>query len=1123
MSFQSSSSRSLSEGPEWNLGKIFGREEESQILLEISEASQSIQSTVILHGPAGSGKSSLIRSQPWKETGWLLASGKFEQHRITGEPFSALTEALNDLVDMWILQNNVAEVCQLGGFRHLLEEDYEFMRNILPKVYQAVMSGPCSASKGSNTKKITKTMLSSSVAMKQDMGTANFVNASFVRILQFLCKTQKVVLFIDDIHWADKASLEVIKVLISGSAGKVDNLLTVLSYRDEEVTDVHPTILTLNAANAVVGPEEVEGVRIHDMPVRDLNVESVNRLVSAVTGHDREETLALAEVVHKKTAGNPFFVTQFLLMLRRESFLTYSFSTFRWEWGDIAKLSNAARVSANVADVIANSLQSLPASTQIAVKVASCLGKIVPLDVLVEYFEGYEESQNGQTCSLGLHQIKESGLHNVLESAVKSGILIKPVSQGAYMWAHDKLQHVAYSLIGEAYRGPLHIKMGKLLWRMSLTDSGEEWMVFLAADQLNRFSDNQQDQVLGAEAASLCLEAAKLSLSKSALFPAYDMLQAGVKYLNVEGRWTAHYDLSLQLYSAVAKVAFELGEKEEAMDAVTEVQEHAKTLEDRFYVQCVLLGCITTGKDRNYAAGAQKALEILKEYGIKFPSKLLPGQMFIENQKLLRKLPGGNLSAFLDLPEMTDNKSLHIMRLLVEYLEFFITMSHRDKQKRCYYVVRALNYSAEHGICEHTCSAIVEWASQLRENGHFKEADEYAEMGLKMNERFPRSVGSLHSRVIGLATAGVFSATRPLNKCLDLWLDAHHVALRTGNTETAAGCILAYSFSYLAVGLPLGSLKSDLTLYEKESRQFRMPDTVAANFRIFQQFIVNLQEDVQRPAVLKGNAMDEDQLLGALDGNGHRMTMRDIYSFRLLLACIYGYWDMAEMLLESLEPFLDNDHHLVRASLRRTSMALAAFRLARTKGKKKHRTMGKKIMKDLEKDLRHGNVNAHPLYLMLQAEESPSKEKYDQGIRACARLGLIHYEAYLCERAGEFFLEQKDDGWSEYYMGQAFVLWEDWGARGKANKMKEVHPELLKSSNLREKAKSALKGRTRYSSEHADMLKDFTWERLISVSTSSLKVTAGSDTSTDFSSGTGSERNRGVMANGIFTMVDPTN
>lgn len=127
------------------------------------------------------------------------------------------------------------------------------------------------------------------------------------------------------------------------------------------------------------------------------------------------------------------------------------------------------------------------------------------------------------------------------------GILLKPDNQDAYMWAHDKLQQVSYSLIPDELKSGLHSTLGGLIWRMRSKCHDQEWMIFMAADQLNRFSDCQHGKVLGAEVASLCLEAAKLSLSKSALFPAFDMMMAGMNHLAVEGRWTTHYDLTLRL------------------------------------------------------------------------------------------------------------------------------------------------------------------------------------------------------------------------------------------------------------------------------------------------------------------------------------------------------------------------------------------------------------------------------------------------------------------------------------------------------------------------------------------------------------------------------------------------
>jgi len=256
MSFNSSFSSTLSEGPDWDLTKVFGRDTESKILHEIAQHGTTSNSTVILHGVAGSGKSSLLHSQKWEEKGWVLAAGKFEKQRI-GEPFSALIEAMNQLVDKWVENNAQARVCQMAGFRSLIQEDVELMRNVLPKAYKVVSQTPCMMSSNPQETDLETTEAhaekrrsSSSLTMKQDMGTVDILNASFVRILQFLCVTKPVVLFIDDIHWADESSLDVLRVLSTGCSGTVNNLILAMSYRDEEINKNDDARAMLDDINA---------------------------------------------------------------------------------------------------------------------------------------------------------------------------------------------------------------------------------------------------------------------------------------------------------------------------------------------------------------------------------------------------------------------------------------------------------------------------------------------------------------------------------------------------------------------------------------------------------------------------------------------------------------------------------------------------------------------------------------------------------------------------------------------------------------------------------------------------------------------------------------------------------
>lgn len=214
------------------------------------------------------------------------------------------------------------------------------------------------------------------------------------------------------------------------------------------------------------------------------------------------------------------------------------------------------------------------------------------------------------------------------------------------------------------------------------------------------------------------------------------------------------------------------------------------------------------------------------------------------------------------------------------------------------------------------------------------------------------------------------------------------------------------------------------------------------------------------------------------------MTRRDINTSRLILSCIYNDWETAELMVRELEPYLTGDSFITRAHNRSTYMGLAAIKIGRQKGKKYFRNIGQKALKLYKSDVKKGSVNAHPVLTMFQAEEHPSKEAYDKAIKTCARLGLTHHEAYMCERAGVYFLQQKDEGWAEFYLVRAHRLYSDWGAYGKSETMKHKHDSILYASLSISRRNMPLKGRSRYSSIYADQLREVSWSRLSSVGSS---------------------------------------
>jgi predicted ATPase len=1047
-----------------NLNRLYGRDKESEIVQSLADEEST--NILVLHGKAGSGKSYLIENQPWDDNGWLFACGKYEQRR-SNEPYSALISALNDLVDQWAINNANQPVCKMGAFHELLEEDVVFLRHILPKAFKVGKHSSCQS----------ENIAHGAVKRRSGGGTngggAEYVNASFWRILSFLCKPRPVVLFLDDVQWADVASLEAIKFL--ATSGQVEGLLLVLAYRDDEVNPGD------SVAHCLDFVHKNGGDAVHGIHLTDLDLVTVNEIVSYLLQQNKDQTMDLAQVVFNKTLGNAFFVIQFLQMLRNDRFLTFSLSSLKWEWGNVDKIK---AISDNVADVVASTMKKLPLPTQVALKASSCLGKVIPLTIMVEFFNALNaQDECVPLICEALKSIHVTGLKEILDSAVNYGILTRSDDGEIYTWAHDKLQLCAYMMIQDDIKSDVHGVFGQLLWKMSASYPDDDWILYMAADQMNRSSLVGKDESFAEDVARLSYEAAKLTMYKSAFFPAFQMTQGAAKALAIlKDPWSKAYSLTLFVYSGMAEVGVRLGMYEEARTAISEVLTNAKTIEDRFRALSVSVRCQVSGSSRDYAKGIELMQAILMDYGVKFPDKLLPGQQFVATRRLKARLERGYESLLnlrhLDDDIDSDRRHHHIVAILVELSLFCYMCTPRKMQLAMYATTRALNTSIKHGICAETAVAISGAATMMLQDGNPVEARELCGIAVKLVNSFPKETGSPHAEVYAGVTASVLSAIEPFNKTLDSWLEVNKIGLRNGDTENASMGLVGYSFTYLCVGLPLPPFDVDLAKFIEEANEFGMAETVSILFPMCHQTVKNLTVEVPDPTVLKGELFDEDKSIEQFTGQGLEMTRRDVDSFKLFLACIFNRWDEAAKLVDALEKHLNQDRFVARHHLRLTYVGVASVILGRVSTRRKghYRQLGNKVTKMWKAQIKNGSQNAFPLVVMLEALESPSKSRFDEAIRTCARLGLRQHQALLYEHAALDCIEKGDDGLGEYYLSQACNLYNDWGAKAKTERLKRDHHSLLKKSSLNlSSSGSSIQGRSRYNPAHSGRLKEVNW------------------------------------------------
>ncbi|KAL7533551.1 hypothetical protein ACHAWF_004542, partial [Thalassiosira exigua] len=211
----------------------------------------------------------------------------------------------------------------------------------------------------------------------------------FGMLLRAIASWRPVLLFLDDLHWVDQASIDLIVALIdqqaaqggSGHGASSPRVLFVRSYRANERTE------TLDASLWQVA--SVEGVTLSKIPLGGLSGDHVEAMVSEALSYPRRLVRPLSRLIHEKSAGNPLFIKEFLNDLAAVNLLNYSLSSRKWEWNEgliqtslSQKLSLSSRkwewdegliqartVSDSVAELLTRSLLRLPAESVIALQV----------------------------------------------------------------------------------------------------------------------------------------------------------------------------------------------------------------------------------------------------------------------------------------------------------------------------------------------------------------------------------------------------------------------------------------------------------------------------------------------------------------------------------------------------------------------------------------------------------------------------------------------------------------------------------------------------------------------------------------------------------------------------------
>ncbi|MDB9514733.1 serine/threonine-protein kinase PknK, partial [Kamptonema animale CS-326] len=499
--------------------QLYGREPEVENLLEaFDRVSQGATEMMLVAGFSGIGKTAVVNEvhKPIVRQRGYFIKGKYDQFN-RNIPLSAFVQAFRDLMAQLLSESDTQLLHWKEKILSALGENGQVLIDVIPELEQIIGKQPPAAE------------LSGSAALNR----FNLLFGKFIAL--FATQQHPLVMFLDDLQWADSASLSLMQVLMSQS--EMGYLLTIGAYRDNEVFPAHPLMLTLEEMKK-------DSAIVSTLTLNPLSQSHINDLVADTLSCSTITAQPLSELVYQKTQGNPFFATQFLKALHQDGYIIYNFTVGHWQC-DIAAVKLLS-LTDDVVEFMAMQLQKLPDATQNVLKLAACIGAQFDLETLAIVSE-----QSLTDAATALWRALQEGLilptsqiYKFFQGTQQSDS--EDTVNPAYRFLHDRVQQAAYSLIPDDNKQATHLQIGQLLQqKLSVSEQAEK--LFDIVGHLNRGRALLTQPSEQEELTQLNLKAGQKARNSTAYAAARVYLQTGIGLLEINC-WQSQYELTLKLY-----------------------------------------------------------------------------------------------------------------------------------------------------------------------------------------------------------------------------------------------------------------------------------------------------------------------------------------------------------------------------------------------------------------------------------------------------------------------------------------------------------------------------------------------------------------------------------------------
>jgi predicted ATPase/signal transduction histidine kinase len=1019
--------------------KLYGRENDVKTLLQAFERvtgqignGTETKELMLVAGYSGVGKTALVNEihKPITATRGYFIAGKYDQYQ-RNIPYSALTQAFNKFCQDLVSESEEQLAIWKKQILNAIGPNGQVLIEVIPNLQWVIGPQPEVAQLGA----------------VESQNRFLWLFQNFVKAISQ--PEHPLVIFIDDWQWADSASLNLLKIVMTDP--DIQPLLIIGAYRANQVDATHPFIMTLETLRK-------QQTIINTVTLDNLSYQDVNALIAETLQCDKGAAQPLTELVYEKTHGNAFFTTAFLKALYDEALLVFDFKTQKWQWA-VDKIRQKGMTN-NVVELMVATIQNCPANTQAVLKLAASVGNPFDLQTLsIIYKQTPKQTLEAlwQAITVGLITPLDDN-YKLVESVDQT---TPPVGQSRFKFQHDRIQQAAYALIAEAEKSAIHLEIGRLLLAntnlpQALQQEESQGSLekhqgqldehlFDIVNQLNGGHTLITNEVEKATLARLNWQAGKKAKDSTAYQSATNYLALGIQLLG-ETAWNAHYEIAFELYQEQGECEFLRGNFERSEQLLAIALEKAQSKFEKAKVYLIKITQLS-GQGK-YLQALATMIEALNLLGMNVPllddsyAKATAVEIALSQTRQIEEL--------WHLPLM-QNQEMKLCTQIIAIATDSIIIG--CPEMLAFYSAKMVNISIQYGLSTFIPTGYAAFAIVMSAGKDYTRAYQFAALALQLNQE--KLINQTEKSKIYNAYSFLSILRKHTNVTAEHFRETYRLALETGNF-TYAG----YGITELPRYIIPTSLKEGLQATQEAISYCQKANNIPMLFlaQLFEGFINNLQGNSLNKTSFNTNHFTEATFINRFE-KAAPVLLALYKRYKIQALTLFECYEQALPLVHERTSWIEafgaadlsfrNDYYLYAGIT-----VAALYPKANEAAKATYLEILSECMTEnqLLNDQCQANFG-HP-YLILQAEQARLENRtieamafYDKAIASAKQNSYLCHEALASELAAKFWLTHQKQNFAFSYLKEAHYAYGLWGATAKVKDLEEKYPQLLTPSS----------------------------------------------------------------------------